>query len=197
MATAKLSQRDIEQLLDLQPAEFEKYVSPLLNLANRFGQGTRPKIVGQLSDLIQEFRGQSIEEWAKWYRDRNPESIQSATKIIRQKVDAFKKVLDSIDDETISNWVEDLVIIKTFVGLRFQEAVLKKGAILYGTTYRLATPDEESKNIDGFLGEVPVSIKPRSYRLTDQHPEAISVHIVYYEKRKSQVLIDFGDLSRT
>ena len=34
--------------------EFPKYTSQLMNLANQNAQGTRPKVVGQLSDLIQE-----------------------------------------------------------------------------------------------------------------------------------------------
>jgi len=30
------------------------------------------------------------------------------------------------------------------------------------TNYRLAEPDEESKGIDGYIGDIPVSIKPNT-----------------------------------
>ena len=41
-----------------------------MNLANQNSQGTRSKVVGQLSDLIQEFQGNSIEEWEEWYKHK-------------------------------------------------------------------------------------------------------------------------------
>jgi len=53
-----------------------------------------------------------------------------------------------------------LVLVKTFIGLKFQEAILKKVASIMGKTYRLTKPEEEAKGIDGFIGDIPVSIKP-------------------------------------
>ena len=65
----------------------------------------------------------------------------------------MKQVLQPIDNEIIREWVEDLVIVKTYAGLRFQEAIIKKLAELGGKNYRLAEPGEESKGIDGYIGE--------------------------------------------
>jgi hypothetical protein len=42
-------------------------VAQLLNLANQNAQGTRPKIVGQMSELIEQFGGKSLDEWERWY----------------------------------------------------------------------------------------------------------------------------------
>ena len=36
---------------------FPKYTTQLMNLANQNAQGTRPSVVGQMSELIQEFKG--------------------------------------------------------------------------------------------------------------------------------------------
>jgi len=36
---------------------FPKYTTQLLNLANQNSQGTRPRVVGKMTDLIQEFEG--------------------------------------------------------------------------------------------------------------------------------------------
>ena len=44
----------ITQDIAVKITEFPKYTSQLMNLANQNAQGTRPKVVGQLSDLIQE-----------------------------------------------------------------------------------------------------------------------------------------------
>ena len=51
----KISSKEIRRYLDIETPEFQKYVAPLINLANLYAQGTRPNVVGQMSELIQEF----------------------------------------------------------------------------------------------------------------------------------------------
>ena len=43
--------------------------------------------------------------------------------------------MTEIDKEMIATWIGDLVIVKTFLGLKFQAAVMKKIAKLKNTTY--------------------------------------------------------------
>lgn len=74
-----VSSRAIRKALKVPVLELPKYLSPLLNLANRFARGTVPEVVGQMSDLIQEFDGKTVDEWAKWYEKKNPEAIEKAT----------------------------------------------------------------------------------------------------------------------
>jgi hypothetical protein len=45
----KISIEEIRKYLDIETPEFPKYVAPLINLANQNAQGTRPKVVGQMS----------------------------------------------------------------------------------------------------------------------------------------------------
>ena len=87
--------------------------------------------------------------------------------------------------------VEDLIIIKTFVGLKCQEAILKKIAFSLSKTYRLAKPQEESKGIDGYINNKPVSIKPGTYRTQRALNEIIDVPLVFYMKIKAGVKIEF------
>jgi len=89
----------------------------------------------------------------------------------------------------VKEWVEDLVILKTFMGLRFQEAILRKVAEQKSETYRLATPEEESKGIDGYIGYTPVSIKPVTYEYKKSLVEEISIQIIYYEKKKDGIVV--------
>lgn len=91
----------------------------------------------------------------------------------------------------IETWVKDLVLYKTFIGLRFQEAILKKVADIKETTYRLATKQEESRGIDGYIGYIPVSIKPHAYRSKASLAEEITVQVIYYEKKKGGITIEF------
>lgn len=135
----KISNSEIKELIGAQPVEFPKYATQIINLANQNAQGTRPAVVGQMSDLIQEFTGQSISEWEKWYLEKHPDAIEKATKKISEMVDNFRSVINKIDSDMIENWVKDLVIIKTFIGLKFQEAILSKAANIMKVTYRLAT----------------------------------------------------------
>lgn len=59
-----------EELLELNESstpQFPKYTSQLINLSNQNAQGTRPKVVGQLSELFQEYQKNtdeiSIDTW--------------------------------------------------------------------------------------------------------------------------------------
>ena len=164
-----------------------------MNLANQNSQGTRQRVVGQMSDLIQEFEGASLAEWEKWYLAGHPNAIDNATEKVYGMVELFKDAILEIDKGTVREWVEELVIIKTFAGLKFQEAILKKIATHYNKTYRLAKPIEESKGIDGFIGNEAVSIKPLTYKTKLGLNESIEIPIIFYDKKKSQIVVEFDD----
>ncbi len=178
----KITASEIRKCLDIESPEFHKYVAPLINIANQYAQGTRPKVVGKMSELIQEFEGKTLQEWEDWYKKKKPDAIAKATDKIFEKLQEFKDVLKEIDRGTVEKWVRDLVIVKTFVGLRVQEAILKKGSEIKGTYYYLSEPDEEAKGIDGYIGNIPVSIKPHTYNVKASLPERVEVKILYYEK---------------
>lgn len=57
---------------------FPKYTAQILNLANANAQATRPKVVGQMSKLIEEFPGGDIKAWEQWYAEGHPDAIGNA-----------------------------------------------------------------------------------------------------------------------
>lgn len=63
------------------------------------------------------------------------------------------------------------------------------------TTYRLALPEEESKGIDGFIGQLPISIKPDTYKSKKNLREIIDVKVVYYKKVKDGIKIDLKEIA--
>lgn len=193
MKTIKILNNDVLNLLDTEASSFPKYATQLLNLANQNAQGTRPAVVGQMSDLIQEFKGNKIKDWEEWYLEKHPEAITTAAKKIFEMVTNFKDAMSQIDREMVERWVKDLVIIKTFVGLKFQEAILKSVAQFFKTTYRLAEPVEEALGIDGFISNKPVSIKPTSYEIKKALSEIIEAPILFYEKLKDGIKITFDE----
>ena len=61
------------------------------------------------------------------------------------------------------------------------------------TTYRLATPDEESQGIDGYVGTVAYSVKPDTYKTMGRLSETINVKMIYYTKKKTGITIEVED----
>ena len=173
--------------------KFPKYTTQLMNLANRNSQATRPKHIGQLSELIQQFDGKGYDDWVTWYTDRHPEAIDAATRKIYQMVLKLKRAMERIDEEMVRKWAQDLILTKTYIGLRFQKSILMQIAKRKNLIHRLATPGEEAQGIDGFIGLTPVSVKPYSYKSQKGLNEQINVTIIYYKKVRGglKVYYDF------
>jgi hypothetical protein len=182
---------DVAETLEIPTTDFPKYSTPLLNLANQYAQGTRPKIVGQMSELIEEFPGDGIEEWERWYTTRMPGAMDDAVDRVEEKVDTFRDVLDEIDRDMITRWVRDLVICKTYRGMRFQAAILKRIASEVKKDWRRATPEEEAHGVDGYIGTTAVSIKPDTYESMKQLQEEIDAVMVVYRKTRSCLEVEF------
>ena len=186
----KISVKAIEDAVGAPQFEFPKYTTQVINLVNGNAGGTRPKIVGQMSELIQEFPGQTIQEWITWYNDQQPDAVDKATDRIYEMYQAMQQAFTQIDKTLIRKWVEDLVYTKTFCGLKFQEAILKYVADELNVDYRLATVEEEAQNVDGFINRKPVQIKSSTYTLKNTG-EVIEVPIVFYEKKKDGIVIEY------
>ena len=183
----------------LKPEEYlytpRKYVSQVLNLCSSNSGATRPKNVGQMSEIVEESGARTHEEWSRWYRDRHAERIDRAVDSIEQMLRNILSSAQQITREEIRQWVEDLILHKTFYGIRVQEAVLRETAPKVGASgYRLATPDEEAKGIDGYLGERAVQIKPTTYRQKSALPERITVPVIYYQKKDGDIEVDISEL---
>lgn len=176
---------------------FPKYTSQLINWANQNAQGTRPVVVGQMSELFPEFMASgeeiTIERWRDWYIERYPDAFEKATDKIYAQVQNLRDAIHFIDREMVARWVEDLVITKTFNGLYVQKAILASLAERKGTTFRLATPEEESSGIDGYVGHIPYSVKPSTYKTMGRLSETIEVKMIYYTKTKTGLTIEVED----
>ena len=111
-----------------------------------------------------------------------PNAIEDATDKAYEGVKNLREASKLIDRDMVKAWITDLVLTKTAEGLIFQEAILEYVAKLENTTYRLAEPHEESKGIDGYIGNKPVQVKSITYTQKQALPEEIPVDIIYYDK---------------
>ncbi|MBR3564733.1 MAG: MjaI family restriction endonuclease [Paludibacteraceae bacterium] len=188
----KISVAEVEQLSRATQYDFPKYTTQIINLVNSNAQGTRPNVVGQMSELIQEFNGSTLEEWIAWYSQKQPNAIMDATNKIYVMFLKMREAFEKIDKTLIENWVKDLVYTKTYCGLKFQECIIAYIANSLQKTYRLANIEEEGKGIDGFIGETPIQVKSTTYKLEEHLSEVITVPIVYYDKKKDGIVIEYN-----
>ena len=191
MAKLKLPNSEIEKLSNASQYIFPKYATQFINLINSNAQGTRPCVVGQMSELIQEFDGSTLDEWISWYTKRNPDAVTNATERIFATYEKMRDAFNAIDKQMIENWVKDQVYTKTFCGLKFQGAIIAAIAKELGKTWRLANIEEESKGIDGYIGDQPIQIKADTYKIESRLSEMIDVPIVYYSKKKDGIAINY------
>ncbi|MDM8516109.1 MjaI family restriction endonuclease [Desulfobacterales bacterium HSG16] len=192
-ARFKIRISDISKSFQENPPVFPKYTTQLINIANQNAQSTRPKAVGQMSELVFEFNGDDYNAWVSWYLNRYPNAIDTAADKTFAMVQKLQKAILQIDREMVKTWITDLVLAKSWAGLHCQESIIKKIAKKKEKKYRLATPIEESRGIDGYIGIRPVSVKPVSYQSKNMLDEDIRVDIIWYKKVRGgiEVFYDF------
>ena len=186
LKNSQITQDAVGKIID-----FPKYTTQLMNLANQNAQGTRPKVVGQMSDLIQEFPKETYDDWVEWYSEKQPTAIDEATEKVYDMTKNLASAISLINKDLVRKWVEDLVLTKTFTGFCFQESILKVIAERKWVKYRKSTPEEESKGIDGYIGNVPVSIKPITYKTKSMLQENIEAKMIFYEKKKDGIVVEY------
>jgi len=174
--------------------DFPKYTTQILNIANQNAQGTRPEVVGQMSELIDDCPDKTYDGWRDWYLKNNPDAIDEATEKVWEMVQKMEEAMEKIDEEMVGEWVEDLVIDKTAEGLIIEEAVLESLSEVFGVDYENSTAEEESKNIDGYIGGKPVSVKSHTYLSKEPSVrDEIDVPTVYYKKTEKYLHVYWDD----
>jgi hypothetical protein len=144
-----------------------------------------------MSELIEQCPKGNYKNWVKWYSEKMPKAVDEATEKVYEMVRNLASAMAIIDKPLVRRWVEDLVLTKTFTGFCFQESILKAIAERKWVKYRRSTPEEESRFIDGYIGETPVSIKPITYKTKSMLHENIDVKLIYYEKLKDGIRVEY------
>lgn len=179
---------------------FPKYTTQILRIANQNSHGTRKETVGKMTDIFPVFlesgEPETVDSWRQWYIERYPGNKEKAVEKISDHIEKLKEAVELIDDEMISKWVDELLFLKTFTGLKYQYAILNFLARDQGKVYKMPTADEEGQGIDGYIDDIAYSVKSKTYNYIEQkHEEKIKnrvdVKMVFYsENDKGEIVIE-------
>ena len=169
------------------------YTSYVLNEIVRNSKANYPDVVGQMSELAPQNFDKTQKEWEDWYLKNYPDAIDNATDKAYEMLLKHKEAIASIDRNMVKAYITDLVLVKSRKGLINQEMVLDYLSKKYNTTYRLATPEEESKGIDGYVGEKPIQVKPHTYLNKPRLKEEFPCDVVFYKDTGTYLYIYFEE----
>ena len=120
-----------------------------------------------------------------------PGTIDRATEKIYEMIIKLNDAIKQINKDLVKKWTKDLIINKTYLGLKFQKSILKRIADIKNENYRLSTSEEESQGIDGYIGRKPISIKPITYETKKMYQENIEIEIIFYNKKKDGIVVEY------
>lgn len=86
-----------------------------------------------------------------------------------------------------------MIIVKTYQGLKVQKIILRKVASALGKTLTPATSADESKGIDGYIDDTPVSVKPSTLDIKPELLDNLPECIIFYEKASTGLKITFDE----
>ncbi len=179
------------------PYKPKKYHSAFLNTVNRDAHSSRPETVGKLAtEIFPNYVENAIEpnpeNWKKYYQDNHSEQYDSGLEKLKKQFELEKQAINSITEQDLVDYYDDLMFTKTFSGLYAQEEILKDIAANKNATYRKPNAIEEGQGIDGYIDDVPYSVKSETYKdSAAKNNETIKAKMVYYCENKKDKSIDY------
>lgn len=194
--------------INAQDEHIKKYQSGILNIVNKNGHGNDDTIVGMVSQVIKDYRATtdspSLDGWKHYHQGlTNIKGIEAGVESNWAKFQEMKRLIDSIDKDTIRYWLENLVYNKTFAGLQAQDIVLKDIAKRMTDengekyTYRNGDSDDERAQIDGYIiapnNQVcGLQVKSDTYKSHNIIEGIAPVLYVYYKLTSKELTYTFN-----
>lgn len=206
-----------QNLFDINNSpELPKYTCGFINDVNGWAGGSKAENVGQVSEVIKQFRENnpegSLEDWISFHqglegtdiqvikgkgRTKRRETVQMAgieqgVLDIMNKIEEVKNNINQLTEDMVRSWLKNLVYEKTFCGLEAQELILKHIAEKNGFEWILGSMEDEKQGIDGYIIDpngprfYPLQIKSSSYN-NEHKPEHFICPVVTYDLIKEGV----------
>jgi hypothetical protein len=155
----------IRKILKKKDIGYPTYYYGLINTANKTTGATRSCNVGKMHSLIKELNPKSLPDWKRKHSKLYPDAFS----IVRGKILSYLSsigIQDSVIQEEYSFYVDEfinnLLFEQTYSGLKIQEIIIRKVSSMMRKSYHWSAGSDDSKGIDGYIGDIPVSIKPKS-----------------------------------
>lgn len=152
-----------KKVLEKRTIDYPLYYYSYINATNGMSSATRSNRIGKLHSLFKQRKCRSLGEWKRYYNSKHPGAVEKAIDTLSitigkgMGINARRKY-----KKYIRLFVENLVFNQTYTGLKIQEVILTKISNVTKKSYRWSTSKEDSAGIDGFIGGIPVTIKPET-----------------------------------
>lgn len=180
-----------------QVSDFPKYTEPLMNLANRYAQSTREPVVGNMTELLEEFQKNNpqggYDEWRQFYLENHDgeERIEEATEKMLEMVSNFREALEEIDEEIAREYISELVLYRTYLGEDVKKVIFEK----LGEVYAKDTKTTPLQSFDGYVGDVRVALVSEKYQSKEIPGEGVVPVYFKENKRDRSIDVDASELS--
>ncbi len=141
-----------------------KYAAQIFNIISNTGQATRPKVVGQMSEIIPNFINNFYDEkgvypdykdWEQFYLREYVSNYEDGFSKLKEYVSKYEHAMKQIlnNEELAKVWYNKFIFYQNFEGFEFEKIVFEFIKENYGFgkkpfIIRNSTKKEESKNID-------------------------------------------------
>lgn len=189
--------KEFKRKRETSKSNIPKYAKNTLNYIATNFQATRPKNVGQMSEIIPAFIKMFLEEnnkspkekdWEEFYLKNYPEKYELGLEIMKNNYQKVINDIMKIDEKMIEEWYYDFIINKNFNGFIFEEDI-KNDLLKKGYEIKKSTPEEESRNIDFWIKEkneddfkIKVNIKPSTFDSSHFLKINKDIKIINYKK---------------
>ena len=99
--SAEERERFVAEEVEEFPVDMPKYTTYLLNPAINLSQSNRPEVVGQMNEIIEEFRAEhpdgTFQDWVGFYfeeydgEERLEEATEKAVPMVKKMKEVFRK----------------------------------------------------------------------------------------------------------
>ena len=191
----------------------EKYFIPPLEskCMSIYGEVTKNikamgvKAIGQYSTLFFSKKPKNIMQMKKiFYRQYSIE--ESVNKSVEYLMDFHeeegitltpkeRKAIKEQRKKNLRNYIDYHIVVKFFIGLMMQDLVSKVLSEKFDLEWFYGTEEDDAHQIDGYLGDIPISIKTSSANNGKRFGKEREVLDVLYTLKKSgEVFLDFEEV---